>query len=526
MMPQHGRPADELEAWKQRYYASLDEHERKEERYRDTQDLLCRALIRLILATKGLDHTLDPHLKQLHEAVRSGLEKNGLKERIDGLSDALLQAGEARGSANPLGDWTGLFELLDRLPLPRSQASRLRTLRQRVSENDYEREPVLEELTEIWAITQPSQDREGFIQRLLGQRGPRAEAVSTDSAGEPLRATLLEVLNRITLSDDLREWAHTLRQQLEAGTHAWADIFVGFADLFLAMHSLIAKEKRDFEGFLEQLTQRLQQLDLDLEGVSSEHTVSWQSARQLEAAAQAEVRGIETSVHEAAELDQLKRVIQERIETLRQRMETRRLADEKRAEKTESHICELTKRLHTMEEETRHLRDRMHKARDQALKDPLTGIPNRLAYDERIVQEYARWKRFQGPLSVLLWDIDHFKQINDRFGHKAGDKALSVIANILSRRVRETDFVARYGGEEFVMLLPGTELPAAGEVAEKIRRSVEDSGFHASGHSVTITISCGISDFRSEDSIDGPLERADQALYQAKEAGRNRCISA
>ncbi|MCW8905389.1 GGDEF domain-containing protein, partial [Sedimenticola sp.] len=149
--------------------------------------------------------------------------------------------------------------------------------------------------------------------------------------------------------------------------------------------------------------------------------------------------------------------------------------------------------------------------------------PNRLAYDERLEQEYARWKRFGEPLTLLVWDIDDFKRINDRFGHHAGDKALRIIGQSLLLGLRETDFVARFGGEEFVMLLTGTNSDDAMKVAEAVRLEVKESGIHSVGNRVVVTISCGMSQFAQGDTPMDVFARADRALYEAKRAGKD-CI--
>jgi diguanylate cyclase len=127
---------------------------------------------------------------------------------------------------------------------------------------------------------------------------------------------------------------------------------------------------------------------------------------------------------------------------------------------------------------------------------------------------------------MLVWDIDDFKSINDRFGHQAGDKALRVIAKSLQARIRVTDFIARYGGEEFVSLLCGSDGREALKVADEMRSSVEANGFHSAGKPVAVTISCGIAPFSGDDSIDAVFKRADKALYEAKKAGKNRCVLA
>ena len=127
---------------------------------------------------------------------------------------------------------------------------------------------------------------------------------------------------------------------------------------------------------------------------------------------------------------------------------------------------------------------------------------------------------------MAIWDIDLFKIINDTHGHKAGDKTLIIIAQLLSKHCRKTDFVARFGGEEFIMLLPNTTEQSAATLTNKIRTVIEKTGFNAGGQHINITISCGLSEFRKGDTSGSVFERADQALYQSKANGRNQCIVA
>jgi diguanylate cyclase len=162
----------------------------------------------------------------------------------------------------------------------------------------------------------------------------------------------------------------------------------------------------------------------------------------------------------------------------------------------------------------------------QANRDALTGLPNRRAYDERVAEEVARHKRFGAPLSLVVFDLDNFKRINDRFGHKAGDKALKVIAKLLGQRLRETDFLSRYGGEEFVLLLPGAGGGDALALADKMRAAVAEAGLHSKGKPVPLTLSGGVALLKPGELPDVAFDRADQAMYQAKREGKNRIVLA
>jgi len=229
-------------------------------------------------------------------------------------------------------------------------------------------------------------------------------------------------------------------------------------------------------------------------------------------------------VRDATSIGELKQSVQQRLDALRSHLDTYRSTEGERQQQLSEQLSTLTTRLGTLETEATELRKRISAERSQALLDPLTGIPNRLAYQERSAQELARWKRFKTPLSLFVWDVDNFKRINDTYGHKAGDKVLVTIAQLLQQQIRETDFLARYGGEEFIMLASGADLTAARELAEKLRQAVATCGFHFRNDSVPITISCGISEFRNNDTPEQVFERADKAMYRAKQGGRNQVV--
>lgn len=163
--------------------------------------------------------------------------------------------------------------------------------------------------------------------------------------------------------------------------------------------------------------------------------------------------------------------------------------------------------------------------RDQARIDNLTGVFNRRAMEELSQRELARVSRHGRPLSLIMVDIDHFKRLNDNHGHQAGDMVLSKLAGILKNNLRSQDFVIRYGGEEFLLLLPDTDLDRAGLAAEKLRVYVRETGFGSQGD-LKATISLGAAEFQPGEDWEQLVGRADAALYQAKEQGRDRVVKA
>ena len=158
-----------------------------------------------------------------------------------------------------------------------------------------------------------------------------------------------------------------------------------------------------------------------------------------------------------------------------------------------------------------------------ATVDPLSEMLNRRAFLTRASQEMARFQRYGHPLSVMMLDIDHFKGINDSYGHEMGDEAIRRVARLMRGALRDSDVLGRLGGEEFAVLLPETALPAALATAQRLRQAVADSELLTPWGRITLTISAGVGDCRPTDGgIDEILSRADRAMYRAKHSGRNR----
>ena len=184
-------------------------------------------------------------------------------------------------------------------------------------------------------------------------------------------------------------------------------------------------------------------------------------------------------------------------------------------------LSKLTRELHSA---NRRLQQREAEVRLLSQTDQLTGLANRRRLDEAVRQELARIARHGGRLSVVMTDIDHFKRVNDEFGHETGDLVLREYASVLKEGVREIDLAARFGGEEFVLLLPGTEAGAAAMLAERIRARLEATRLGPLPRAVTASF--GVAELRAGESWDSVLKRADDALYAAKNGGRNRvCVA-
>ncbi len=161
-------------------------------------------------------------------------------------------------------------------------------------------------------------------------------------------------------------------------------------------------------------------------------------------------------------------------------------------------------------------------AMNMALQDPLTGAGNRKSLEKAIKREKKLVERYDKPFSVLMIDIDFFKNINDQHGHSAGDLTLQTVSQTITDVIRQSDQLFRFGGEEFVVLLDNTKLGSAAILAERIRVAIEQSKTTCAANSIQVTISIGVAHYDKTKNMDDLFARADQALYHAKENGRNK----
>ena len=342
-----------------------------------------------------------------------------------------------------------------------------------------------------------------------------------------LEALLRGLLAALARTPALAEAAHKLEQPLDTGVAVadWPGYLRKIADSVGAVVEQVQAQRRELEEFLEQVTQQLAEF---------ETWTAWQEGAAksrradsvgLEHKVEAEMRGLQQEVTESRELAALKGKVKARLDTVASQLLEFRHTEERRLAESEQRTNELRREVVKLKGRTNDLIKLCTAQESRLMFDSLTGAHSRYAYEQRIEEEYQRWQRHAQPLTFSIWDIDLFKRVNDTYGHDAGDKLLRGVADLLARHKRVEDFLARIGGEEFVLLLPMTALEAAKGVAEKLRAAIEWQEFRHHGEVVPVTMSCGLTEFRSGDTPTSVYERGDRALYQAKQQGRNRCVA-
>lgn len=549
-------------AWREKYLNSLDEQEKLEKRFQDEVESLRRALVRVSVVAEGQDQTLDQILNQLREALRGGIKSDlsGLFAKLDqqainfeaGKDEAALSVREAiHDIIKPLHKFKvsrssnkTMDEFLSQLPARSKKVRLYPALLQQLSVIQKE---VLEQIEQ--------QPKSGFFDKLLGKKDQekielevndvkdtlhsdtpekfvyRKEDISPDlqidstntnnltaefitRISEVLTAFLAHLENEISI----KSRAENIRSQIEHGLAADAVIPVLENLRNLVMDAYLAANTA-FANYLNSVNGELAEIYSIVGNAVSQNESQSLAGKTLQASMIQGMQQLESHAANATDLAQLKFQVKSQIDHIKQALDTYQQSSKNSlGEQLEA----LSKKIKTLETESEKNRNNLETQRQKALQDPLTELPNRQAYNERAITEVQRWQRYGRPLSIAVFDIDHFKKINDNYGHQAGDRILKVIGRSIAKRLREVDFFCRFGGEEFVALMPETTLEAAKPFLDKIREAIAKAAFNYKEQPLSISISIGLAEFRDKDTLDSAFERADKALYKAKQSGRNQ----
>ena len=455
--------------WRNKYFDSLASLENEQRRFAAVEAALKRLTGRLCTASLGQSPRLDEQLKRLQNAIR----RNASSEELDKITPALTDAIQA-----------------------------------------------LDELSTTTAAGKST----------LATPAPAARAANpapTALDDARVRAILTALLAELKRDPDLAPQAEAVDARLATAlpVEQVPDVLAALTDMVGLRIKRIESAKQEIEVLLSHMVGKLDEIGQFVADQNRSQNESHASSETLNVQLVGEMKAIGDSVESASDLQQIRAQVRTRIDSIDRHLQEFRQREAALATQMSARNEQMRSRIAELESESNHLQKQLQAEQRLSTRDSLTKIPNRLAYEKRMDEEVKRWQRFQQPACVAVWDVDHFKQVNDRYGHRAGDRVLQVVAECLSTRIRGTDFVARYGGEEFVMILPDTKLEDALHVADALRNAIASIGFHFRGAPVSITISSGLTALLPDDSAGSAFDRADKALYRAKEAGRNRCVS-
>lgn len=510
--------------WKEKYEALVRDHEQLV-LAKEQSDLCARGLAsRLALALGGQAPALDTELKQLTEQLSGSASGNRLDKVVRNIEKQVKLLEDQREAVSKqlrtgLERWLGqLRDLCDSEPF----FNVLKSTERRIPDATEHLHKLSLLLLDIVDLQKGLLPEAGNTAHGLNAKQGRSD-IDLELLESRVAAEMLQLIEALNVESAGLALARKLIERVEQGVKA-ADIPEVMAELVQLARLSTGLEHQEFEHYLLNLNEHLAGVQSLLNQNCAEEGSAFADRLKLDLRVREDIGRLHQSVTVSTELESLKREASQLLSSIANTLDEFREREKKREQQVQERYQLLLEKVDLMEIETDRVKSRMQEEQLRARTDPLTGMPNRAAYDDRIAEELQRWERYSTEFSVAVIDLDRFKAINDQFGHLAGDKVLRLVAKVLQKNVRGSDFIARYGGEEFVVLLPSTGVADARAAAAKLCDAVAASPFNFRGEPVQVTISVGVAEVRAGDMSESLFSRADEALYQAKERGRNQVV--
>jgi diguanylate cyclase len=474
-----------------KYQETLRSLERDEKLLRAREQVLRWLVGRLCLAAQGQSTGLDTALGRLRNAVRNEVDAAQLESLGNEIAGAIRQLD--MGTATLTGMKSGAAAAFNADAGSASQA------------------------------TAPDAVR--------GAAGPIADSPALPGQAvlgdERVRSVLTRLLGELRREPKLAPGVAELDRELGVSlTHEQLPVVIErLGGLVVQRINGLERAREELQQLLDQMVAQLELLSRYIAGHDLEQNERRASNDTLSNQINGEMHELGSAVDLGADLASLRRHLRTRMDSIGRHLQDFRDREQERSRAARERTDQMRGRMEELEKEAHKLHASLADEKRLSLLDALTRIPNRLAYEQRMADELDRFRRFGQPICLATCDIDHFKRVNDSYGHRAGDKVLQVVSECFAASVRSTDFVARYGGEEFVFILPGSTLEDAQALMNRIREKISEVGFHFRGTPVSVTVSGGITALRADDVSDDAFDRADKAMYQAKDAGRNRIVT-
>ena len=550
--------------WKSKYQDVLDDIEARELEWTNIEDLLRKTIGRLSIAGRGLDDRLDKQLRVIQQCSREKLDEKlaqaltKLSEVIASLEDTQIGGVKQRRS-DPI---MLMLELLQNIHFNATQRGQLKQIcsellvsvanghdRDSVSvyiqklsvlinenfdnlDTDSKSAKIVIRLLSLLDFGEPQgeqireqfRDTREFREQELEQLAQLINAQINSSASA---SSIAEVMTTLLERLSIVQGANSATQEIQNRVHEeidgdhWPETLNEIVNSVSESLTRLNHEKCELESFIVNVTEQLGEVTAAITEGQQDHQADHADTLSLQDFVQEGIGLIQKNVQSTTDLQELKSEISKNVDEIRDGVDDYAERFNVRHDATEERNLKLAEQLSQMEQETQTLHVMLEENRAKLLYDALTGVYSRIAYDERIAQELARWTRYQTPFSYVILDIDHFKRVNDSYGHNAGDKALKIVAQMMVKYVRQSDYVFRIGGEEFVLLLTSTSSENAAILVEKMRSGIAATSFHFKGEPVNLTLSAGITETRVGDDVESIYERADKAMYKAKNSGRN-----
>ncbi len=478
--------------------------------------ILSRLISHLCTATKGFNPDLDNKLNklrhQLHlfENIEKALpEINDVEKLLAFQSNYLQQILQQNRD-----ELIEIAKYLDRVsPIGEQEKSSL----------NFYIKSLNNPISNVWLFLPKINELITIYQQMIQQHIVDNTQFTVEPKYIQLSGELLNKLNQFEFRETQQDKVQLLKQQLsnEISVEILLDSYQNVLNLLLEN---LAQEKSASQEFLYSINDALAAVKNVVSDSFNKSLQSHKNKGIINQDINQKMSNVGEALNDTQDLQQLKSTLMGELSGIKSALNKK-----EQLEKDDYHCLQesmqmMRKELSEMTNEANRYKEQLAEQQKINLIDNLTQLPNRAALEDRMKYEYRQFKRNKQPLWVCVADIDHFKRVNDTYGHSTGDKTLKVVAMAIKNSLRESEFAARFGGEEFVLLIPNLDHSQVAPLLNRIREKIQKIPFKVKQEQITVTISIGAAQIFMNEHISEVFERADAALYQAKDSGRNRVI--
>ncbi len=470
----------------------------------------------LSLACKGQNLELDNKLaklrrqltgfESLEESLPELVEVERLLKRQYNLMSRELEDGR--------NDLTRMTQQIQRFKFAPDQLKK---------EINYLRQELTKPLHSVWDYIPKVEKLVGFYEELVDSQIENNTEFAVVPKHQQLGRELASMMEDIDFPANQKDRMFVLKEQLK-GEVSPGELLEAYQTVLSQLLENIALEKNASREFLFALNDALSAVQAVVVDSSESHHRHQEVKSRLNDSINGCVADMGQSVSEISDLATLKEQVTHQLSEIKNALARKEALEQREQAMMQKSMDTMQKELGELSREASSYKERLFEQQKLNQLDPLTQLPNRAALEEKVEQSYHHFQRTGLSAWIAVVDIDHFKSVNDTFGHSTGDKTLQVIAMALKNALRETEFVARYGGEEFVLLIPDVSEEIIGVVLNRVREKIKSIPFKFKNQRITVTVSIGAAQMSLKETVQDTFDRADVALYQAKNTTRDKVV--
>ncbi|MDT0602288.1 diguanylate cyclase [Thalassotalea castellviae] len=519
----------EIAALKKKLDAAIESRSIIDDEFKLQTTLFTEFIIKLSQATKGIDLSLDNKLAKLRSLFTKSapiadvqklvkeitllLQKFSIKkeQEIAKLQSEFNLAGQALQKVNGL---------------PENLRRQLRTL---LKDNEETKEalaqyiPLMSQLVNFYQTALKKGNVTDNAEGLLSQQNSNRSEKTVTKPDHKVIERFTELLSKINVSRQYQNQLLKIKSELKDDMPN-EKLFNSFLAAFDVISHDLQHERNTAKVFLSTLSETLSTIQTAVKSTISTQDKCNKRHQKLNTQLQNQITDMASGLDQANSLVDIKVDISGKLKAIANTLDEKTSLESTLQVELEKKLVEMQTKIETLEEQSITFEKRIQEQQAKSLQDALTKLNNRAAFDEYFAKETVRYQHNGGLLAIAIADLDDFKRINDTYGHTAGDKTLQVLASTFKKNLAGDAFIARYGGEEFVFIFRGFDKAEIISKLNALKVNIARLPFKFKNNKVSMTLSVGVTHIKTDDNVHIAFERADTALYKAKEEGKNRVI--